>query len=181
MPKFRKPEGIPEEVWTAAQNRMADSICIDSLNTCEKLLAQDLWRQQCSPLLRNAALVQIVVNLRAVAGRADQQGRRVDVRDDVPDGDLTDHIVKLRDLLVHYDSGGHYWETNRINMTVFGAQNVLMTKDGVTIKTLYEDDTAFIWGTFIVYLDRHIRRMTMELRSIYPNDLLWAGLVNKSA
>jgi len=151
-----------------------NSITLNGLNNAVLLLNSDVWMQRGphAALKKNVVLTYILIMLRDAAGRAEKNGNRIVVTDDIPNfqdiKDLTDLIVKARDTVCHYSSKNSNIGTGRVSIITYG--RVSNHFNGVDIQGEYDDDISFWFGTLRVYLKRNLIRMADELQSVFDDE-----------
>lgn len=141
----------------------------------QALLKANIFRDEHFTVFHEPVFISIILKLNHILQKYSQTGNRINFNDDIYSGDITDVVKKLRDAICHLESG-----ENMVNETLKFVFNRVAGKcTGFKIgdfvaKSDYEDDIAFFYGEYRIYLIRHIERVIREsvvvARKLYPCD-----------
>lgn len=92
--------------------------------------------------------------------------QRINFRDDISSGDITDLVNKIRNVICHLNSDENLLDKETqlkfvFNM-VIGKGNIVQIGDNIVAKSEYDDDIAFYYGEHRIYLKRHLIRVLNE-------------------
>ena len=143
----------------------------NSLNRIEELLQCDIFEPQnsTSPLV-TSALTELVILVRDLMAKAKKYAAPVEFADDVNATgkvkNVSDAIKFVRDAVCHVDSGNHdHEECNaRLSFNIAYGKWSFAKIGPVELKSDYEDDVCFFFGSQKLYLKRHIIRAYEEAR-----------------
>ncbi|MBX4200995.1 hypothetical protein KW786_02595 [Candidatus Parcubacteria bacterium] len=96
--------------------------------------------------------------------------KRISFNDDIPSGDITDLINKVRNAICHLDSRENMLDQESQIKFVFNiivGKGIMMRIGEREIGSSYEDDIAFFFGEYCIYFKRHILRLLKESKSKY--------------
>jgi len=123
-----------------------------------------------NPLVKSA-FIELLICLRDLMYKSEKYAKRIDFEDGVVKSDtvkdVSDSIKYVRDALCHLDSDKHYLEKGNIKatyMVAYGKANLLVI-GGVTLRSDYEDDVCFFFGTQKIYFKRHIIKAFEEAKN----------------
>jgi hypothetical protein len=124
-------------------------------------------------------ITQLLILLADLMKAANQMGQRCQIKDDIlcidqkmalKINDLTDLIVKCRDVSCHISSGNAIFETNKFKFCkIVGLCPNAFFINGHVIGCDYEDDIAIIWGPMRLYLKRNLIRAFQEVAPLFPD------------
>ena len=119
-----------------------------------------------------SVFIEILIRLNDLLGLLDKNGQRITFVDDVDvQGevkDITDLVSKLRNASCHVRSGNIQIGTNIFVFNRFFGYTPNGIKMGeIVLGSQYKDDTAFYYGLFRIYLNRHIKRLIEEISPLY--------------
>jgi hypothetical protein len=118
------------------------------------------WRH---PFVRSA-FTELLIQLRDLMAKSEKFTSRINFDEDVVRTkkikDVTDLVRVVRDAVCHPESNFHFLEPKNIyaTFTIEYGKGRAMTINGVTLGSDYEDDVAFWFGQYRIYLHRHIER-----------------------
>lgn len=122
-------------------------------------------------LLIRSALTELLILVRDLMAKAKILAVPVDFTDDVnvtkQVKDISDAVKIVRDAICHVDSDNRNHEECNARLSyniVYGKCNLAKIGD-VEIKSDYEDDVCFFFGSQKLYLQRHIRRAYEEAKA----------------
>jgi len=129
---------------------------------------------------QESVFVLLTITLNDLLQKLDKLGHRVDFTEDVPQNDITDLVNKIRNAICHLDSGENIVDKERQTKFVF---NVLVGRvaavaigNNTTVGSDYDDDIAFCYGPYKIYLNRHIIRAIDEsqkkINLLYPDAII---------
>lgn len=123
-----------------------------------------------SPILRvfqESVFTEIIIKLWDLTQKLSSLKKRVDFKEDVSKGDITDLVRKIRYAVCHVDSGEHMLKSEQqIKLTfniAYGKVN-LVSINGKKIASDYKDDICFFFGDNKIYFKRHIIKCTQEAK-----------------
>lgn len=136
-----------------------------SFSRIDKLFECGIFNQNNStnPLVQSA-LSELLIRLRDLMAKAEYYTTRIDFQDDVNQTekitDVSDSIKFIRDAICHIDSDNHNHEecSARLSYNISYGKCNLMKIGDVEIKSDYNDDVCFFFGSQKLYLNRHIKR-----------------------
>ncbi len=121
-----------------------------------------------TPILRTfqeSVFTEIIIKLWDLTQKLSFFKKRVDFKEDINEGDITDLVRRIRYAVCHVDSGEHMLKNEQqIKFTfnvAFGKVN-LASINGKKIVSDYEDDICFFFGENKIYLKRHIIKCIQE-------------------
>jgi len=124
-------------------------------------------------VFREPVFISIILKLDDLLQKFDKLNCRIDFIEDisVKDLDITDLVNKIRNTAFHLSSPENMLDKKSqikfvFNMINDKAPNAISI-DGVSYGADYEDDIAFFYGEYRIYLKRHIIRLLQESREIY--------------
>jgi len=134
-----------------------------------------------APVLRpfhEPVFVSIMLKLNDLLQKYDQLGERISFSEDIPTGDITDLVSKIRNAICHLDSGENILDKEMqikfVFNVIFGKGKALAIEEKTAAQSDYEDDIAFFYGEHRIYLKRHIIRALNEAievaKKLYPDD-----------
>jgi hypothetical protein len=133
-----------------------------ALNSVRNIIETDFHRAE-PRWVREAAFALLMIYMKDALKILAHNGMRVSFADDVPEGDVTDLIAKMRNAICHIDT-----PLRRIGTmgtlsfcTAEGAVTLLETPE-LTLQNPYQDDIAFFYGEHRVLLRRHVHRAYEE-------------------
>jgi hypothetical protein len=90
---------------------------------------------------------------------------RIDFKEDIKSGDITDLIRRIRYAVCHVDSGEHMLKSKqqvKFSFNIAYGKVNLASIGEKKITSDYEDDICFFFGENKIYLKRHIIRCIQE-------------------
>jgi hypothetical protein len=118
-----------------------------------------------------SAFIELVIRLNEALQKVKKDGKEIRFNDDIPQNEgevnITDLINKIRHSVCHLGSGniilqGDKSAENAVSFSVlFGKATVIRTPHE-SLGSKYEDDVMFIFGSYQLYLKRHIHRAFLE-------------------
>ena len=123
-----------------------------------------------NPLVQSA-LAELLIRIRDLMAKSKKYSSPVEFSDDVNTTDkitnVSDSIKFIRDAICHIDSNNHnHDECNaRLSYNIGYGKCNLMKIGEIEIKSDYEDDVCFFFGSQKLYLNRHLRRAYKEAKS----------------
>jgi len=121
-----------------------------------------------TPVLRvfqESVFTEIIIKLWDLTQKLVLLENRVDFKEDVKTGDITDLIRKIRYAVCHVDSGEHMLKSKqqiRFSFNIAYGKANLASIGKKKITSDYEDDICFFFGENKIYLKRHIIRCIQE-------------------
>lgn len=135
-------------------------------------LASQLPLHTLSPgFVREGAFVRLIIGLRDVLRFLDDFNLRLDFDDDLPNGDITDVVYKMRNACCHLGSSSRnvFVEGTRVSFAVgYPGSNVTFRRPGrddVAMGCPYPDDLSYHYGRLTLLHNRHIVRAVNESKS----------------
>jgi hypothetical protein len=132
----------------------------------KQLLATNLLSEVDKPYTQSV-FIELILRLDSLLQLLNREGRRINFTDDVDlpeneSADITDLVNKVNNAIKHEDttrlnrdSNDNVFAFNRL----IGANNSGISVNGeVTETNPYSDDTAFYYGPYRIYLNRHIKK-----------------------
>jgi hypothetical protein len=123
-----------------------------------------------NPLVRSA-LAELLIRVRDLIAKSKKYSSPVEFSDDVNTTNeitnVSDAIKFIRDAICHIDSDNHNHEECGARMSYnigYGKRNLIKIGD-VEIKSDYEDDVCFFFGSQKLYLNRHLKRAYKEAKA----------------
>lgn len=120
--------------------------------------------------LCKSAFIELLICLRDLMYKSERYSTRINFEDAVTKtekvSDVTDLIKFVRDALCHPDIPHHYIEKGNIKSTyniAFGKCTLMQIND-IEIKSEFDDDICFFFGTQKIYFKRHILRAFEEAK-----------------
>ena len=114
---------------------------------------------------QESAFTEIIIKLWDLTQKLSSLKKRVDFKEDVDEGDITDLVRKIRYAVCHVDSGEHMLKSEQqIKFTfniAYGKVNLALI-NGKKIVSDYKDDICFFFGENKIYLKRHIIKCIQE-------------------
>jgi len=142
-----------------------------------------LWSKK-DEIFRFSIYLEILVHMHFLIKQADTVlGKRLIFNEDIKLNDkikdITDLMITFRNAACHNDSMLRY---HGDKLHPFGQKSYFGSvhgkgryADDPQVESMYEDDVAFVVGTEILYLKRHIERAFEELlvifRPFFPNEI----------
>lgn len=134
-----------------------------------------------APVLRpfqEPVFVSIILKLDDLLQKFNGLNQRINFKDDISKGDITDLVNKIRNAICHLSSGENLLDKESQLKFVFnmiiGKVNVVQLGDNIVAKSDYDDDITFFYGENRIYLKRHIVRVINEsietAHKLYPDD-----------
>jgi len=122
-------------------------------------------------ILRNfqePVFVSIILKLHDLLQKLNNLGKRVNFKDEIPEGDITDLISKVRNAICHLDSYENLLDKKTQIKFVFnmiiGKCSAISIGDEIKAKSDYDDDIAFYYGAHRLYFNRHIIRALKDAK-----------------
>lgn len=111
-----------------------------------------------------AAFALLMIEMKDLLQILSKNNGRVNFSDDVTTGDVTDLISTMRNAICHIGSPHRHMDgkNNTLSFGVIVGKGILIKVDDLEIGSKYEDDIAFCYGKYVVYLKRHIHRAFKE-------------------
>jgi len=123
-------------------------------------------------LLRQSAFVEILIKLNYCLQYLSAQDKRINFTDDIDDGDVTDLINTARNCACHITNDNNKIDTNIfIYNIVQGHVPEAIVINGYTLGSDYDNEVAFFYGKYRVYLHRHIGKVIDEISLIMDKQL----------
>lgn len=129
-------------------------------------------RQNAGAILQSAAFTELMICLRDLLHKAEKYAKRISFTTDVIVNkyvqDVTDLVTAVRDACCHIDSFKRLFDDrgSRGAFLVIYGKGCLAKIDELELKSNYDDDTAFFYGSNRIYMNRHIVRAFKEARSL---------------
>ena len=143
------------------EKREAETIC-QALSISAEVLDSNFYEDE-TRWNAEATLTYLLIHMNEALQKLSKTGMRVDFKDDVHEGDVTNLINLMRNALCHFGS-----PTRHLGPNGYAAFNVAIGK-AEFFRTLqmqltsdYDDDVAFNYGRYRIYLYRHIGRAFEE-------------------
>lgn len=137
------------------------------LGRCQKIFELNILQSE--HVLCQSALIEILIRLNYILQSLNKVGNRISWKDDVEveGGDITDLVNNMRNAACHSESYLNKIGNATIifNKLVGYVPNAIKIGD-ITIGSNYADDIAFNYGSYVIYLKRHIARLLDELTKI---------------
>lgn len=159
-------------VQGAKMDFMTKSDIESSFSRIETLLACGIFSSQNSqnPLVQSA-LAELLIRVRDLMAKSKKYANPIEFQDDIHVTEkvknVSDAIKFIRDAICHIDSDNHNHDQCSARMSyniVYGKGNLMKFGD-VEIKSDYEDDVCFFFGSQKLYLNRHISRAYKETKA----------------
>ena len=138
---------------------------IDTLLECGIFLPDNSQ----NPLVQSA-LAEILIRVRDLMAKSKKYAVAIEFKEDINATDkitnVSDVIKFIRDAICHIDSDNHNHEECGARMSYnigYGKCNLMKLGD-IEIKSDYEGDVCFFFGSQKLYLNRHIKRAYLEAR-----------------
>lgn len=128
-------------------------------------------------ILQMSAFIDLMICLRDLMHKTEKYAQRIDFKDDILVNDyvkdVTDAITAIRDACCHVDSPKRIYGENkgRGAYNVAYGKSILMRIGDLELKSDYEDDIAFFYGSNRLYLKRHIIRAFEEAKNLLKGHL----------
>ena len=142
-----------------------------SIRRVDELLECGIFAPENSQnLLVRSALAELLILVRDLLAKAKIYAKPVTFSDDVTVsdkvGNVSDAIKFIRDAICHIDSDNHKHEecNARLSYNIAYGKYNLMKIGGVEIRSDYDDDVCFFFGSQKLYLSRHIVRAYNEAK-----------------
>lgn len=123
-----------------------------------------------APVLRpfqEPAFISIILKLNDLLQKFRILHQRINFKDDISKGDITDLVSKIRNAICHLDSPENLLDKETYLKFVFnmviGKGNAVQIGNNVVAKSDYDDDIAFFYGEHRIYLKRHLIRVLNEV------------------
>jgi len=142
-----------------------------SFSRIEKLFNCGIFNQENSdnPLVQSA-LTELLIRLRDLMAKSKYYASDITFQDDINQSNkiihVSDAIKFIRDAICHIDSNNHnHDECNaRLSYNIaYGKCNIMKIGD-IEIKSDYDDDICFFFGSQKLYLNRHLKRAYIEAK-----------------
>jgi len=117
--------------------------------------------------------VSVILKLDDILQKFNILNKRINFDDDinVTKLDITDLVNKIRNAICHINSSENLLDKETRTKFVFGVvigKGTAISFDGKPlVASEYEDDTAFYYGEYRIYLKRHIVRLIKESKKVY--------------
>ncbi|MBI2050488.1 MAG: hypothetical protein HYT31_01640 [Parcubacteria group bacterium] len=152
---------------------------LSNISSVRKLLETDIFSDQSLRLFREPVFVSIVLKLNDLLQKYNQLDQRITFTNDVSSGDVTDLINKIRNAICHLDSPENLLDKKSRVKFVFcmvtGKGSLGTINDNVVANSDYEDDIAFFYGEYRIYLRRHLYKVLTEAikiaHELYPREI----------
>ncbi len=126
-------------------------------------------------VFREPVFISIILKLDDLLQKFVKLGERINFKDDVSINtdisDITDLVNKVRNSAFHLSSPENLLDKKYQIKFVFnmisGKVPNAISIDGVSHGADYEDDIAFFYGEYKIYLKRHIIRLIKESTEVY--------------
>ncbi len=113
--------------------------------------------------IAEGAFTLLLIHLRDMLINLDKLGRRIDFRDDVRDGDITDLAVRMRNAACHMTSGNRQAAPRVTGVySVYVGKGSMSYVAGIPFECPYEDDVAVFYGKDRMFIRRHVLRCLDE-------------------
>lgn len=115
-----------------------------------------------------AAFALLMIEMKDLLQILNKNNCRINFTDDVKIGDVTDLISTMRNAICHIGSNDRQLDAsnNSLSFGVIFGKAVILKIDDLEISSDYEDDIAFCYGKYVVYLKRHIHRAFKEAEKL---------------
>ena len=142
-----------------------------SFRRIDEIFASKVFQPEAdrNPLFQSA-LIELLIRIRDLMAKTKKYAKPVSFSDDIIVSDkvkdVSDAIKYVRDAVCHIDSDNHnHDEVNaRLSFnTAFGKCNFMKIGD-LELKSEYDDDVCFFFGSQKLYLYRHLERAYKEAR-----------------
>ncbi|MFA5947084.1 MAG: hypothetical protein WC813_03605 [Patescibacteria group bacterium] len=141
-----------------------------NINAIESLANTGVFSAPALRVFAEPSFVSIILKMHDLLQKLNALGHRVDFKDDVENGDITDLISKVRNAICHLDSPENLLDKDAQIKFVFcmayGKANLVQIGEKCA-QSEYEDDIAFFYGEHRVYLKRHIFKLVHETKNVY--------------
>ena len=141
-----------------------------NISDTEGLLGTGVFIANILRPFQEPVFVSIILKLNDLLQKLNQLGKRISFNDDMVDMDITDLVNKIRNAICHLDSPENMLDKESRIKFVFnvavGKVNIINTGK-TTINSDYDDDIAFFYGDYRIYLKRHIVRILKEAKGVY--------------
>jgi len=146
-----------------------------SISRLESLLNSNILSTQEQHLFKESVFIEVLILLRDLLRKSEKYfDKRIDFTDDV---NITDNILDVNDLIKNYrDAACHIESKDRnfdknlvLNFNIIYGKCVAIQYGDNEIGSKYKDDVAFITGSNILYLKRHIFRTFSELITVFSS------------
>ncbi len=122
-----------------------------------------------APVLRpfqEPVFVSIILKLDDLLQKFRILNQRINFKDDISSGDITDLVNKIRNAICHLNSDENLLDektqTKFVFNTLVGKVNAVKIGENIVAKSDYDDDIAFFYGEHRIYLKRHLIRVLNE-------------------
>lgn len=122
-----------------------------------------------APVLRpfqEPVFVSIILKLDDLLQKFRILNQRINFKDDIASGDITDLVNKIRNAICHLNSDENLLDKKTQTKFVFnmlvGKVNAVKIEGNIAAKSDYDDDIAFFYGEHRIYLKRHLIRVLNE-------------------
>jgi len=149
-----------------------------NIRDIKTLLDTGVFNASILRLFQEPTFVSIVLKLNDLLQKYNQIGKRINFTDDIPSGDITDLVNRIRNAICHLDSDENLLDSEAqmkfvFNMIIGKGEAINMGNKAVA-KSDYEDDIAFFYGENCLYFKRHLLRVLKEAiviaRELYSDD-----------
>lgn len=148
----------------------------NNLPRCEELFQSGIFdikseNDHCK-LFRQSAFTELLIRLHDILKHLNKNGKRIccseHVQIDNDVRDITDLISKLRNAACHMTSKNRTVSGTNIEFAFNIAKGniTILNSTGINIGCEFEDDTAYFYGNFRIYLIRHIKCLLEHLKKI---------------
>lgn len=147
-----------------------------ALYLADQAARTEIWKVR-EQWFREGAVTNIAINLNDALQKLAKAGLRVDFNDEVPEGDVTDHVARYRNAACHFGSA-----SRRLENGVLSAFNIIagagagMQIGDLVVDSPHADDVAYFYGSIRLYHVRHIQRAITVAKQHLPGLAEHAGV-----
>lgn len=121
--------------------------------------------------LFESALTELLIRLYDLLAKSNKYATRISFSDDVNLSrdvkDVTDLVSQVRRAICHPESSLHEIIPEQLNFSFNGIWGKgTFTVNETTVYSEFDDDAGLFFGTFRIYLGRHIFRAYAEVRKV---------------
>jgi len=158
-------------------NFLVKSQLLLNLQDMAKLIDTGVFNAQVLRPFQEPVFISLIIKLNDLLQKLDKPDQRINFKDDISNGDITDLVNKIRNAICHLDSGENIIDKDLkikfVFNVLFGKVNAVAIGNDIIAESDYNDDIAFYYGPHRIYLNRHIIRALKESQKkidlIYPD------------
>lgn len=147
-----------------------------NIQTISTLLNTGVFSSLELRIFQEPVFVSIILKLDDLLQKFRILNQRINFKNDIYSGDITDLVNKIRNAICHLNSDENLLDRETQTKFVFnllvGKVNAVKIGENIVAKSDYDDDIAFFYGEHRIYLQRHLIRVLNEAieveRKLYP-------------